>query len=336
MESKNDDENDKEDEGNSALSSGYLTVDNIQRALATLHLPLRPVRAEENQHQIRSRSPTPTAIQYPSISVLVCADFDLKSTAALAEYSLQQQNEIFDANSIDLIVAAGPSNGDTEMLKYYQGNNKFKYLQNRDSKYSNRSQNGPSESHLDPSYEKVSGLGNAPGLSSTEPFFRSKEESAALEGLITASLSQLESIVCRVVYCPGWNDPMSLFQQQPSHKRLTSHSHNVHQHYLPLAPGLGCAGLFYLDHTEQLIEHYKRNQSNISNTRNGDNNNDQQNNGDDEDSESSEQEDGSALLSDQLKKLQQLYVFIFMLCLKGSYLILYTLCSSSFYRVVDD
>ena len=306
MEANNKTEDDLEEERNSVAGSGCVTVDKIQRALTTLHLPLRPIRTDKSQ----CRSGPPTATQYPSISLLVCADFDLKSTAALAEYALQQQNEIFDAKSIDLIVAAGPSTGSAEMLKYYQGNNKLKYAKNCDAMYNYRCRNILSESHSESLYVK-GGEGSSDELASTKPFFRSKEESAALEGSITASLSQLESIVCRVVYCPGWNDPISLLQQQASNKRLTSHSHNVHQHYLPLAPGLGCAGLFYLDHTEQLIEHYKRNQSNISNIRNGDNNNHQQNNGDDEDSESSEQEDGSSLLSDQIKKLQQSYVFAY-------------------------
>lgn len=310
MESSNHIYIDVEEGADAVSSSDYVTVDNVQRALRALHLPLRPLHTEKIRHQGGSSQPNLTVQQFPSISILVCADFDLKSTAALAEYTLQQQNEIFDAKSIDLIIAAGPSVGDSEMLKYYQGNNRLKHIQNRNAKYSNRYRSTISENHVDPSYTKDDGADSVQMFASTAPFFRSREESAALEGLMTAALSQLESIVCRVVYCPGWNDPISLLhqhlQQQPSHKRLTSHSRNVHQHYLPLAPGLGCAGLFYLDHTDHIFDHYRRNLSDIDSNQNCDSNNHQHNN--DDDSETSEQEDGCALLYDQLKKLQQLYV----------------------------
>ena len=46
----------------------------------------------------------------------------------------------------------------------------------------------------------------------TFPFFRFAEESEVLEGLMTAALGQLGNIVCRVVYCPGWHDPISILQ----------------------------------------------------------------------------------------------------------------------------
>jgi hypothetical protein len=306
MESNNDIENDVGDESSSSSRYGCITVDSVQRALTTFHLPLRPAFTEKLSHHSRSHPPNTTANKYPSISILVCADFDLKSTAALAEYSLQQKNEIFDAKSIDLIVAAGPSHCNTEISKYYQGNNRLKFMKSLNTFHCNRYRNCLSERHGEPSYTEDNGRRRAPGISSTEPFFRSKEESAALEGLITASLSQLESIVCRVVYCPGWNDPISLLQQKPNNKRLTSHSQNIHQQYLPLAPGLGCAGLFYLDHAKNLMDHYQRNQSEMSDIQNCDCSHHQHNNVDDDDSESSEQEDGSALLYDQIKKLHQL------------------------------
>jgi hypothetical protein len=290
---------------NATSSSGCVTTD-IQRALAALHLPLRPGRAEIRNHDGgKSDPPKPSANQHSSISILVCADFDLQSTAALAEYALQQQNKIFDSKSIDLIVAAGPSHSGTDILKYYQGNHKSEYVRNHEKLLGNRFRNSLSENAIEPLYRKDSFRANSPGLASTEPFFRSKEESAALEGLITAALSQLESIVCRVVYCPGWNDPISLLQQRQP-KRLTSHSHNIHQHYLPLAPGLGCSGLFYLDNTNELIENYKRNRSEMSGMKNCSISNHQRNSADDDDSESSEQEDGYTLLSEQIKKLQSL------------------------------
>ena len=90
------------------------------------------------------------------------------------------------------------------------------------------------------------------------PFFRTAEETAALEGLMTAALSQLESIVCRVVYCPGSSDPLSTLvarkqQHRCHHQRLTPNSRNIHQQWIPLAPGLGCGGLFYLDASQDLL-----------------------------------------------------------------------------------
>lgn len=78
----------------------------------------------------------------------------------------------------------------------------------------------------------------------------SPEITHALEGLVTGCLSQLENIVCRVVWVPSTaQDPTSLFSSQtkiscePSQQRLTPNSRNVHREHLPLAPGLSCYGL---------------------------------------------------------------------------------------------
>eukprot|EP00548_Thalassiothrix_antarctica_P014950 CAMPEP_0194173076 /NCGR_PEP_ID=MMETSP0154-20130528/7458_1 /TAXON_ID=1049557 /ORGANISM="Thalassiothrix antarctica, Strain L6-D1" /LENGTH=303 /DNA_ID=CAMNT_0038885995 /DNA_START=55 /DNA_END=963 /DNA_ORIENTATION=+ len=79
----------------------------------------------------------------------------------------------------------------------------------------------------------------------------SPELTHALEGLVTGCLSQLENIVCRVVWVPSVKqDPTSLFLRQSSkisrqttQQRLTPNSRNVHQECLPLAPGLSCYGL---------------------------------------------------------------------------------------------
>jgi hypothetical protein len=98
------------------------------------------------------------------------------------------------------------------------------------------------------------------------PYQRSKEETAALEGLVTAAISQLESIVCRVVVVPGGKtDPITISLGQggddddvvdseltsndasTSERRLTPNSRNIHQRWMPLAPGIGIAGLAYLE-----------------------------------------------------------------------------------------
>lgn len=96
------------------------------------------------------------------------------------------------------------------------------------------------------------------------PYKRSREEAAALEGLVTAAISQLESIVCRVVVLPGGKtDPVTLSVGQGElgvstcsehrndisiyERRLTPNSRNIHQRWMPIGPGIGIAGLAYLE-----------------------------------------------------------------------------------------
>lgn len=205
----------------------------------------------------------------PTVTILVCADIDLKSASALAEYTIQQQQLFtqqkqrnrnqhhhyhfdssyrsrkeagFDATAIDLIIAAGPCSRDEDLFSYYRGKQKH---------YNARS----SVSHFQ---------SNAAGRISDNlaPFLRSPEKTSALEGLMTAALSQLENIVCRVVYCPGFSDPLSIMvpstltgmYDEITYKRLTPNSRNIHQQWLPLAPGLGCAALFYFDTTNEKVQ----------------------------------------------------------------------------------
>lgn len=330
---------------------------NIQEALASLQLPHMPVaafhqlddRSDQNKHPssstaasstTHSRSHTRTQQQQqqqqllPSITIMVCADIDLQSTSALAEYTLQQKNRVFDANAIDLIIAVGPCARDTDLLRYCQGSGGAAMGRNSSASSSNRQQrtNGRTrrqrmqqasqQQHTtQPQYYSgkfVQHFDNA-----MVPFFRTREESAALEGLVTAALSQLESVVCRVVYCPGWQDPLTVLQppqrcssnscssasssscmiNNNNTKRLTPNSRNLHQQWLPLAPGLGCAGLFFLDGTEQLAAEYR----NLC-SYDAPNNNNNTNNSNDDDSDASEEQDSMTILSEQLKKLQQWYV----------------------------
>jgi hypothetical protein len=117
------------------------------------------------------------------------------------------------------------------------------------------------------------GSGERCGWDAT-PFFRTREETSALEGLLTATLSQLENIVCRVVYCPGSTDPITSclgqaaapneelgatsaaahHQSHPHPRRYTPNSRNLHRQWLPLAPGLGTAALLYLDCSDDLVQ----------------------------------------------------------------------------------
>lgn len=74
------------------------------------------------------------------------------------------------------------------------------------------------------------------------------EERAARRGLVTAALSQLESIVCRVAYMLK-EESDSEKMDDHEHLRLTSNSLDVQNRWLPLVEGLGLAG--HLEGNEQ-------------------------------------------------------------------------------------
>lgn len=166
----------------------------------------------------------------PTLTLLVCADIDVDSSSALVDYTLQQRD--FDASLIDLIVAVGPFVKEGDLDRYMtprirrQRKERKKPLQ-----------------------------GNMPDY--MLPLLRSYEESCSMEGLVTSSLSQLENIVCRVVYCPGLSDPNTILRD-PS-KRLTSNSRNIHKQSLPIVPGLAVAGLMYLDGVKEIVRELELN-----------------------------------------------------------------------------
>jgi hypothetical protein len=205
----------------------------IADALASLQLPHMP---ETSSHSIllssASSSSSLPPCDPPTIRILVCADLDLHSTSALAEYVLQQK--LFDATLVDLIIAAGPFSRYDDLAHYSSSGHRYrpKLIQHRRPEHACFRENDD--------------------ISRLIPFFRTREETAALEGLMTAALSQLESIVCRVVYCPGYSDPLTTAAAATS-KRLTPNSRNIHRQWLPLAPGLGCAGMFYIDGADKLM-----------------------------------------------------------------------------------
>lgn len=251
----------------------------IQDALASLQLPHMPAGSYTPLASSDLQPPHPDHL--PTITIMVCADIDLKSTSALAEYALQQKNTIFDANAIDLIIAVGPCTRDTDLLHYSQGGKQRTNIKTRRRMQQARQHKPP---HIPDNAHHHA----------MAPFFRTREDSAALEGLMTAALSQLESIVCRVFYCPGWHDPLTVLQPR-SVKRLTPNSRNLHQQWLPLAPGIGCAGLFYLDGTERLVADYDVSGGSFDEKPH------------DDDSDASEEQDSTTILKEQLRKLQQWY-----------------------------
>lgn len=193
----------------------------IQQALAGLQLPHMP------RTPFQPESPGDTSLSSPSIRILLVSDVDLPSASALAEYTLLQKNQIFDASRIDLCIACGPFCRDEDLLPYAKGKQRTQLKETLEEN------------------NNIQQPGGRPPWSSSV-FFRSPEETAAMEGLVTAAISQLESIVCRVVFCPGSTDPMTT-STSPEDLRLTPNSRNVHRQWLPLAPGLGCAGLLFLD-----------------------------------------------------------------------------------------
>ncbi|KAL7579417.1 hypothetical protein ACA910_014083 [Epithemia clementina (nom. ined.)] len=296
--------------------------DEIWKAMANLQLPHMPsnldLRAAQ-QRQQRQRQPqehaatTTTTWQeqkhasLPSIRILVVADVDLSSSAALAEYFLQQQQQqkthhhqqqqqfkgqnghnlgrskgggdggMLDSSRIDLCIACGPFGREEDVRPYMTGS-------------TDKSFNGNSRSTRASAASVSSKQTMSTSTSTTPlevPFSRSKEETSGLEGLLTAALSQLEAIVCRVVYCPGLSDPITTMVSLPLasslpdnkinhhhqngndqnnyrrnnsksyHRRLTPNSRNIHKQWLPLAPALGCAGLLYLESTHAVLSSSK-------------------------------------------------------------------------------
>jgi hypothetical protein len=269
------------------------------------------IKGSAKRSSIASRS-------LPTIRILVVADIDLPSASWLAEYTLQQQRGknqskiIFDAGRIDLCIACGSFCRDDDLRPYQSLANQLQQQKARRSHAAQQQQQQQQHQQW---------------CINNTPFFRSREETAALEGLLTASLSQLESIVCRVIYCPGATDPLTTLvspstassnssssngnnrtssetaasarravesasfpysmppRQQTSSSispttssleqkrraaeslRLTPNSRNIHQQWLPMAPGLGCAGLLYLESPEKVVNACKN--MNRSNRRRG-------------------------------------------------------------------
>jgi len=205
----------------------------IEEALASLQLPhmpsiRRPTTGASSAIGTNFRGPQKQdSSDDPTIQILVVSDIDLSSASQLAEYALEQKN-VFDASRIDLCIALGPFCRDNDLTSYLTGRQQRKRFIARQERY--QQQEISSEDTAEESL--------------WSSFFRSREDTAALEGLMTAAISQLESIVCRVLYIPGCLDPLTTFL---SPMRLTPNSHNVHKQWLPLAPGLGCGGLLYMD-----------------------------------------------------------------------------------------
>ena len=254
------------------------------------------------------------------LRILVVHDFDLKSTAKLAESSLLSSNNIRThrgqssdtllERSVDLCIAVNSAADSStseglydlkdELLPYYQGparrsrmlknatfvgrhpQTSYTYTYNgtevRDLRgrprigkkvlsasfrsipvpvplppasqpifFNDDNDDGTSDYRVD--YEsnlEVDTVENATNLGSRTEI--SPEERAARRGLITAALSQLESIVCRVVYMLK-DDCVSRKSNNHEHLRLTSNSLDIQNRWLPLVEGLGLAG--HLDANDQ-------------------------------------------------------------------------------------
>ena len=261
----------------------------LAEALASLQLPQMP---DADEDELADRV-------VPSVTILVCADIDLASTSALAEYLLMDHPH---SSNVDLIIAAGPCTRDEDLSSYCQGSaQRSKYKRRRQqlpaatntfSHHPAAATTAQQNSHHDYSAEQHTRGGDL--RTDLSPFYRSCEESAAMEGLLTSALSQLESIVCRVLYCPGFSDPFSVIMNADS-KRLTPNSRILHRQWLPLVSGLGCAGVFYVDGVER-----------VANTVASSYHADDSDASDDEESEIN----SAMLLTEQVKKMQQRWVVL--------------------------
>jgi hypothetical protein len=248
----------------------------LTRQLASLQLPHMPPPPAGSTPSDDEEPPT--------LRILVVADIDLASASALAESALGGTSsnssttaETEDDNPlhrVDLCIACGPFCREDDLRNYYQGRQRRRHMaryNNTKSASASTNTNSPSNaaskySSTPPGYAAAntsaapifSKRGNnallpLPPMPTQYPYKRTREETAALEGLMTAALSQLESIVCRVVFVPGRSDPITAITSSSTsvsytkERRLTPNSRNIHQHWMPLSPGLGCAGLLYLD-----------------------------------------------------------------------------------------
>ncbi|GAX19255.1 hypothetical protein FisN_4Lh159 [Fistulifera solaris] len=237
--------------------------DDIRSPLSSLQLPQMPL-PENLKDTIHAAESGRSGQSIPSICVLVVADLDLASASALAEYALQQKRyNVFDASLIDLCIACGPFCRDDDLDIYRTG------TFNKSSSKSTTRRRAPApyqqmKQDLKNATDDAEKAQHPPYDWSQTPFFRSDEENAALEGNMTATLSQLESIVCRLLFCPGSSDPLTTFSPWATNQSLlklnrqqydclTPNSRNMNHLWYPLAPGLGCGGLFYLDSIHYIL-----------------------------------------------------------------------------------
>lgn len=230
---------------NEARSSKLLSASQVPMAVAQLQLPHMPEPFPEKMKEaIQALQQQQTSQRPPlaTLKFLLVADVDLASSAALAEYLVRndadqraekQQNGApppVDSTSLDLCVVCGSIVRDSDLEPYQTMASRHRTAQRRRKLHTNAEQPPP-----------------------PHPFLRPPEQTAALKGLVTAALSQLESIVCRVVYVPGASDPLDVITSSQKERRLTPNSRNIHQQWLPLAPALGCTGMCYLGGLESLL-----------------------------------------------------------------------------------
>jgi hypothetical protein len=288
-----------------------LTTAQLSQAFASLQLPHMP-----------------DILPQATLRILVVADLDLSSASELAEYTLRQKKYgVFDASLVDLCIACGPFSRDDDLGSYERG--RQQQLAYKKSKRRQKPPQQPRKQEHDPSAfrsrrhrssavrpsaatNSATPPPNTPDWTST-PFLRTREETAALEGLMTAALSQLESIVCRVAYCPGASDPLSTLASSSSsskqqHSRLTPNSRNVHQQWMPLAPGLGCGGFFYLDAAQELLalKHNSSKHNNNTNKRAASSSFGREKNDDDSDASDGDAENkDTQVISREIESLRQ-------------------------------
>jgi hypothetical protein len=183
-----------------------------------------------------ARLQLPRDTDSPSLRIVAVSDLDLPSASALAEYALTHSN--ISGGQVDLLIACGPFCRDDDLTPYLTRGTARTH-----SQHTTRAAHASVvASLLSPSQQQQQQQRSTPPIRQRTP-----ELTAALEGIMTGALSQLEAIVCRVCFCPaGPDDPettLKIPDGEDGPLRLTPNSRNIHGEWLPLAPALGCAGL---------------------------------------------------------------------------------------------
>jgi hypothetical protein len=269
--------------------------------------PLFPATTTPNDNTTALEFRLPSGGRH--LCLLVVADLDLRSAAALAESALSWDRES-PHGTVDGIIACGPLTNRNVLIHEYLRPQEISIAGS--PKYHSK-KNSPKTMPLEKVISKMTTLSHRYVEDSIpyddcdywESLFEQENNDAdhyrlssppydtyhddddddeisnsamplelqfALEGLVTGCLSQLESIVCRVLWLPcrmtdpptSWQEQMTVLKHDnsdvddvdgdndhyntnyshgPSEPRWTPNSRNLHRRILPLAPGLYGCGL---------------------------------------------------------------------------------------------
>ena len=162
-----------------------------------------------------------TEVIQKSLRVLVISDVDIKSAAQLADFSVHDAD--FN-NSLNAGIKNGLQPAYNDGIELCMACGPFVHDHIRSNE---RDEGGDSSKTV-------------------KQMNQTLEQDIGNEGFMTCVLSQLENIVCRLVYVPCKTcDPRRTTEDglNGDHLRLTPNSRNVYNRILPMLYGLGVAGL---------------------------------------------------------------------------------------------